>query len=98
MNGAVAGDGAVRLGSEIEIIEPVAEEFGATKGDDQSLVFGVDAEPAEMLVGFSAAGHGLYRSAGGFAVIGDGPMSGMCEHPLQGFALPRGGHCPPRLE
>ena len=35
MNGAASGNGAVRSRSEIEIIKPVLEVFGAAEGHDQ---------------------------------------------------------------
>ena len=60
MNCAAAGDRAVGFRSEIEIVEPVLEIFGAAEGDDQPAVFGVDAEPAKVQVWFDAARHRLH--------------------------------------
>src|SRR5579862_3867591 len=51
VNGTASGNGAVRRGSEIEVVEPILKIFGATERDDQTAVGGIQADPAEMLVG-----------------------------------------------
>lgn len=58
MNGAAAENRAVGGRSEIEVVEPVLEVFGAAEGDDEPALGGVDAHPAKVQVWFEAARHG----------------------------------------
>ena len=55
VDGAAAGNGTVGSGSEVEIVEPIPEILGAAERDDQAVVGGVEADPAEMLVGLGCA-------------------------------------------